>query len=238
LRGGRQSPSLPWYRNGLVSLAIVLGVIVAAAALARRLIPSVRASSSGLIEVVGRSHLAPKQSLALIRVGRRLLLVGLTAERVSTLCQIDEPGEVAELLTGERRTHGTKRRETPSPHDKRFADLLGAAARDYETQIGTEPALGEEAESVAAGIADCAASTAAGSVARAEQAAAVNGETVPAGAAPFRSARAWPTNAPAPDARERLRRAHDEVRGLLSRLRSLRAPPSAVASRESHAAEA
>jgi len=237
-RGGRQRTSLPWYRNGLVSLAVVLGVIVAVAALARRLIPSVRASSSALIEVVGRSHLAPKQSLALVRVGRRLLVVGLTAERVSTLCQIDEPGEVAELLAGERRSHGTGRRETPNPRDKRFADLLGAAARDYEPQIGTEAATGEEAESIVAGIADHAENAVAGNLARAEEAAAVNAETVPMGTVPLRPARAWPTDAPAPDARERLRRAHDEVRGLVSRLRTLRASPGATASRESHASEA
>jgi flagellar protein FliO/FliZ len=88
---------VPWYRSGLVSLAVVLGVIVVVTLLIRRLLPSVRAMSSGAIEILGRNHLAPKQSLTLVRVGRRIVLVGVTPDRISTLCVIDNPHEVAEL---------------------------------------------------------------------------------------------------------------------------------------------
>ena len=88
---------IPWYRSGLVSLAVVLAVIAAVTLLIRRVVPSVRAMSGGAIEILGRNHLAPKQSLTLVRVGRRLVLVGVTPDRISTLCVIDDPHEVAEL---------------------------------------------------------------------------------------------------------------------------------------------
>ncbi|MCP4248211.1 MAG: flagellar biosynthetic protein FliO, partial [bacterium] len=76
-----RSESVPWYRNGMMSLVIVLGLIGAVAVVVRRFVPSVRNMNSGAIEIIGRHALAPKQSIALVRVGRRLLLVGITAER-------------------------------------------------------------------------------------------------------------------------------------------------------------
>jgi flagellar biosynthetic protein FliO len=103
----------------------VLAVIAGVAWLVRRLVPSVRRLNGGVIEVLGRNHLAPKQSLALVRVGRRVLLIGVTAERLTTLCQIDEPEELAELLVGASAGRSTAGAD-------RFDHLLGEAADGFD----------------------------------------------------------------------------------------------------------
>ena len=89
----------PWYRSGLMSLVVVLAAIAGLVLLVRRLVPSMRRMTGDVVEILGRNHLSPKQSLALVRIGRRLLLVGVTPERLNTLCEIDEPQEVADLLS-------------------------------------------------------------------------------------------------------------------------------------------
>jgi len=109
-----------WYRSGMVSLVVVLAAVGGVALLFRRFVPSVRAMSGGTIEVLGRNHLSPKQSLTLVRVGRRVLLIGVTGERLSRLCEIDDPDEVAELLV----------RQTPATRGS-FDRVLTAAASGF-----------------------------------------------------------------------------------------------------------
>jgi flagellar biosynthetic protein FliO len=142
--GWLRSKSVPWYRSGLVSLAVVLAAIAGVSLLLRRLVPSVRAMNGGAIEVLGRNHLAPKQSLTLVRVGRRIVLVGVTPERLSTLCVIDDPEEVAELV-------GSAAGERASSEASGFDRALGQAAGDFddpEAQVeeltrGPSPGLGQ-----------------------------------------------------------------------------------------------
>ncbi|MCH7814685.1 MAG: flagellar biosynthetic protein FliO [Planctomycetes bacterium] len=137
--GGR-SDGVPWYRSGLMSLVVVLGLIGAVAVVVRRLVPSVRNMSSGAIEIIGRHTLAPKQSIALVRVGRRLLLVGITAEQINRLCEIDDAAEVSDLLgriPGRERSDGTED----------FEHLLDGSAADLRDSLEgldrpIEPACG------------------------------------------------------------------------------------------------
>ena len=49
------------------------------------------------IQVLDRKYLAPKQCLAAVRLGRRVILVGTTPDCVSHIATIDDPAEVAEL---------------------------------------------------------------------------------------------------------------------------------------------
>jgi len=115
--------SVPWYRSGLMSLVFVLGAIGGVALLVRRLVPSMRTMNGPGLEVLGRHHLAPKQSLALVRIGRRVLLVGVSADRLNTLCEIDEPQEVAELL-------GRVQNRTAS--DEQFSGLLSGETAGFD----------------------------------------------------------------------------------------------------------
>ena len=88
----------PWYRSGLVALMIVLGLVWLAYWAVRRWMPTVRAGESQVLRIVARTTLAPKQHLALIRVGRQFVLIGVSPDRVDRLCVIDDAEDVSELV--------------------------------------------------------------------------------------------------------------------------------------------
>lgn len=65
----------------------------------RRMMPGAAPATSGgrLVEVLSRAAVGPKQSVVLVRVGSRLVLVGVTPESIRTLSEIQEAGEVERL---------------------------------------------------------------------------------------------------------------------------------------------
>ncbi|MBI4577932.1 MAG: flagellar biosynthetic protein FliO [Planctomycetes bacterium] len=88
-----------WTRMALTSLG-VLGVIVLAALAARRLLPGARLGSPARhLRVVGRAPLGPRHSVCLVRVGRRVLVLGVGPEGVNALATVDDPEEVAHLAS-------------------------------------------------------------------------------------------------------------------------------------------
>ncbi len=115
----------PWHRTGLGALAIVLAIMGGLYYLLRRCVPSMRAVDSGIVRVVGRSSLTPKHQVVLVQLGRRFLAVGISGDRMTTLSQISDPGEVAELaaragVRAARRSDG-------------FDELLLREAAEYRT---------------------------------------------------------------------------------------------------------
>jgi len=81
------------------ALALVIALIFLARFALRRLAPSAgRTAAGGKIEVLARTNLSPRQQLCLVRMGRRLLLVGSGPEGMRTLAEITDPAEVADLL--------------------------------------------------------------------------------------------------------------------------------------------
>lgn len=82
---------------GLLALAGVLALVGLLTLLVRRFAPRVGHISAGQIEVVGRSFLSAKQSVALVRVGDRIVVVGICPESISSLLVIDDPVEVGRL---------------------------------------------------------------------------------------------------------------------------------------------
>jgi flagellar protein FliO/FliZ len=96
--GSNEARSTPWYRTGLGALAVVLGLIATLYVFARRWLPSARiGGDDGVMRVVGRTALSPRQSLALVRVGRRFVVVGVSPDRVDAVCDITDSDEVADL---------------------------------------------------------------------------------------------------------------------------------------------
>ena len=87
----------PWYRSGLGALGIVLALVAAATWTAKRWIPAARVADGHVLRVVSRAHLSKKQSLALVRIGRRFVAVGISGDRFDVLSEIADPEEVAEL---------------------------------------------------------------------------------------------------------------------------------------------
>lgn len=94
------------YTKGVLSLAIVLALIGFTAYGVRRWLPGVKRLRSAGLDILGQTYLSPKQSVAIVRMGRHLVMIGITPERITRLAVVQDPGEVAEVLvqlkTGER----------------------------------------------------------------------------------------------------------------------------------------
>jgi flagellar biosynthetic protein FliO len=129
IQSGRQ----PWYRSGFFALGAVLALIFAVVIVVRRYVPSVRAMSGGALKVISRVHLSPKQSVALVQVGPRLILIGVTPDRLTPLGEISDPQEVSDLRTraGVGADSGLR---------TRFEEALASEAVQYEAaQQEAEP---------------------------------------------------------------------------------------------------
>jgi flagellar biosynthetic protein FliO len=107
------------------SLAVVVGLLIAVAWLSRRFAPPGTAPlPSQAIELLGRQSLGGKQSLHLMRVGNKLLLVALSPGGAQTLTEITDPLEVEHLAGVCRRTK---------------ADSASAAFSRILSQLAKEP---------------------------------------------------------------------------------------------------
>jgi flagellar biogenesis protein FliO len=116
----------PWTRTGL-SLAAVLMLILLLAWGYRQVAAgglrwTARGRHPGLIEVLGRTALSPRHSLCLVRVGPRLILLGVTPTSVSALDTVQNPELTAQLA-------GEAARRRPESHSAAFAACLESQAR-------------------------------------------------------------------------------------------------------------
>lgn len=85
-------------------LGVILGIIGLIAWAVRRWMPkSTGLGGGGLITVLARHYLSPKQSLCLIRLGRRVLLIGVTPETIRAVAEIDREDEAAALIAAAER---------------------------------------------------------------------------------------------------------------------------------------
>jgi flagellar biogenesis protein FliO len=83
----------------LLALGIVLGAIFLLRWFGQRvLLKNGGLRGNKAIHVVSRSMLSPKQQVLMLRVGKRLIVVGDSGGQMSTLCEISDPDEVAGLL--------------------------------------------------------------------------------------------------------------------------------------------
>jgi flagellar protein FliO/FliZ len=88
----------PWSAFG--ALAVVVGLILVLARLFRRHAPNFSQSlPQEALEILGRRHVDPRQTILLVRIGARILVVGSSASGLNPLGQIDDPVEV-DLLAG------------------------------------------------------------------------------------------------------------------------------------------
>lgn len=84
--------------TALSGLAIVLGLFFLASWLLKRTMPkSARTLPSEVLEVLGRTSLAARQSVHLVRVGRKLILISVSTDGIETLTEITDPSEVDRL---------------------------------------------------------------------------------------------------------------------------------------------
>ncbi|MFW6169475.1 MAG: FliO/MopB family protein [Planctomycetota bacterium] len=114
----------------LSSLAIVLGLFFLVVWLARRALPRSAVSlPKDVLEVLGRSPLAARHNLQLIRLGQRLLLVSVTPETAETLAEITDVDEVNHLA-------GLCRQNQP--------DSITGSFRQALHQLGSPQQAGDE----------------------------------------------------------------------------------------------
>lgn len=127
-------PVVDMKRVGL-SLGLVLGVIFMARFAMKKMFPAVSVGrNSQVIRVVSRSVVGPKQQFLLVKLGKRLVLVGDSGSSMNPLAEISDPAEVAELV-------GQLQSESTHSSASAFASIF----RKAETQFEPEPSPVPEA---------------------------------------------------------------------------------------------
>ena len=82
----------------LLYMGAIVVLIVASLMVFKKFLPGGnRIFQSKVIEVLGRTYIAPKQGLFLIKVADRILLVGSTGGAINTLCEITDPDEILRI---------------------------------------------------------------------------------------------------------------------------------------------
>jgi flagellar biogenesis protein FliO len=122
----------------LMALALVLGAIFLLRWIGHRLLLKNGAlRGHKAIHVVSRSVLSPKQQVIMLKVGKRLIVVGDSGGQMSPLCEISDPDEVASLI-------GESQKE-PVETGKSFGAMFRRAEEPFtETEEPPEepPAVG------------------------------------------------------------------------------------------------
>lgn len=90
--------------------------------------------STGAVQVLSRTVLAPRQHVVLLKVGKRIIVVGDSGGQMSSLGDIADPDEVASLV-------GHIREEKLTVSAKAFGSLFGRAKDDLEEapETGANP---------------------------------------------------------------------------------------------------
>jgi len=79
-------------------LAFIVALIYVLAVVVRKVAPgSARMFSSRSVLVRGRTFIAPKQSLVLVEVGKRILVLGVTQQTITLVSEITDPDEVSSI---------------------------------------------------------------------------------------------------------------------------------------------
>jgi flagellar protein FliO/FliZ len=82
------------------ALAVVVGLMMVLAAVARRLMGgrSLAFNQAPVVQVLGSVYVGPRKNIALVAVGGELLIVGTTATDLVPLGRVSDPEEVRRLL--------------------------------------------------------------------------------------------------------------------------------------------
>lgn len=148
-RAAETAGSLAWWLRTGVALAVVVTIILLlkhslqkAARRSGTLAASLGAGGrapSGVLEVLGRYPVARGQTLVLLRMDRRVLLLAQTQQGWSTLSEVTGEDDVASLLI-------KTRDEAGESMSARFEQVLGTLERDPRTMHMDEPSDGGDDE--------------------------------------------------------------------------------------------
>lgn len=118
------------YTRTALALAGVIAVIFGLRYVAQRYLKLPSPTSAGaVVSLLGTTPLGPRQQLMLVQVGRRLLVVAGQGGQLSSLCEITDPDEIAEMV-GRLNTSRSRAGEGAfSSLFARVAERFGAAQR-------------------------------------------------------------------------------------------------------------
>jgi hypothetical protein len=102
------------------------------------------AGSAKIGSVLGRSHVGPKHQIVYLHVGTRILVVGLSGDRMITLSEITEAPDVEALV-------GSSASPQPGAIEKTFrrffrresSDVAGPPKVDSAAELNTDEAVRE-----------------------------------------------------------------------------------------------
>lgn len=110
-------------------LAAVLGVIIGLTYVSRRWLTKVnKIAPDGAIKMLARHYISGKQSLCLVRVGTRVVLLGVTPERINAIAEISDPQEAADVLATAHRGSKSAFAEALASFSKVDSDELRQAS--------------------------------------------------------------------------------------------------------------
>ncbi len=96
---GRREVAMPSVWPALFSVLAVCGLFCAALYLVKKYLPGHRQLfNHPAVEVLGRTHLDQKRSVTLIRVGKRVLVVGVSPDEMRALSEITDEEEITEIM--------------------------------------------------------------------------------------------------------------------------------------------
>ncbi len=127
-QAGKPSPL-----RSLASLAGVIGLMLLLGWLFRRFVLGGKGGNGhSVIEVLARSPVTSKQTLCLVKLDRRLLLVGLSPNHMASLFSFEEPDEIARIM-------GLLEKQSPHSISNAFDRFFNHEVQDYDdTQEGME----------------------------------------------------------------------------------------------------
>lgn len=122
-----QAPSISsWFVNTLLALlVVVLAVFLLRAILSKLTGRAPLSANQHVVDVLARVGVSPKSHVILVKLGRRILVVGDSPSGLSTLADIDDADEVASLLQA---INARK----PGSASGGFDQMLGRLSDDYD----------------------------------------------------------------------------------------------------------
>ena len=123
----------------LLSLGAVVGLIVILRWGGKKIgAGGVLRARSGAIQVLARAYLSGKHQIAVVQIGRRLLVVGESGQQLTTLCQITDPDEAAALV-------GQLRGDKSETAAGSIANAFRQAAKRFHAEDSLPPAQPDDA---------------------------------------------------------------------------------------------
>lgn len=127
---GEFSNSGSWVLNTITALGVVISLIFAMRLVMNKLSGrAVMGGRTGIVEVLSRTSISPRNQIMLLRLGQRIIVVSEGPNGVRTLANLDDPDEVAGLLT-------TINSSKPGSITQSFNQLLNRADTEMDNPAG------------------------------------------------------------------------------------------------------